>query len=448
MFRSSHRLIRRLGLEVVDSARNSRTLREAMGWWLFFRAALTVSSIVRAFHLSRAIAYAESLTLRQACKTALCKRPGIDGRFAIWREVVLQSPRHRQRLTDGPHLDRSILLKAPQSETEKGLLLITFEYNWVRLLIGLGPDEWEKFESRYDLILSTSWSPTDYAALSLVLSRTRGTIFIQSCNRAEIATIEAFHPRLRCLPTMPCDWINPNHYESQLLSKRDIDLIMVANWGQFKRHWELFKALAFLPPSLKVVLVGQREPGRSMETINQLARDFGVPQTLVIHESLSIDEVTRLQCRSKASVIMTRREGCCVAAVESLFAGCSLAMREDAHIGPVVYINDQTGVLLRAGRIAEDLMILINGTALRDPSKWACREISAEVSKAKVDTFLEQQARAQNRPWTRGICLPQWRPHPSFAISEECVAMAPFYYELHKLDPDVFPADLAVTSWR
>ncbi|WP_449067157.1 glycosyltransferase [Prosthecobacter sp.] len=405
--------------------------------------------MARAIHLTRAVSFAQSAALRQAAVGALRRAPGIEGQFEVWKAAVLDAPRHRERVTGGsPQLDRSIILKAPGPDGEKGILLMTFEYNWVRLLLGMDDAAWQAFEARYDLVLSTSWSPTDYAALALVLSRTSGRVFVQSCNYAEIPAIEAFHPRLRCLPTLPCDWINPRKYTPLPAAERDIDILMVANWGKFKRHWDLFQALARMPAGLKVVLVGQREPGRSQDTLRRLAADFGVPQTLEIHESVPIDEVTRLQCRAKVSVIMTRREGCCVAAVESLFAGCALAMRDDAHVGPRVYIQAETGAQLRPGHLAEDLTALIERSASLRPHQWAGRELAGPVSREKVNAFLQEQTLAQGRPWTRDICQPQWRPHPTFMHTEDMEALLPEYQGLHESCPRVFSAELAQNSWR
>lgn len=444
-------LPRRLRLLLIaskDAARHSPLLRHFAGRIRLTRARLSKDPVSRAIHLARALSSGDSPSFSDTCTRALHRQPGFEGSFDLWKKAVLHSPRYRQRLSESPQIDRSILLKAPQSPNEKGLLLLTFEYNWVRLLTGLSDSAWLRFISRYDLVLSTSWSPTDYASLALVLSRTQDTVFVQSCNYGEIARIEAFHPRLRCLPTLPCDWIFPDHYEPLPHQDRDIDLIMVANWGEFKRHWELFQALASLPPELKVVLVGQPEPGRDKSAILQLARDFGAPQILEIHESLSIEAVSRLQCRAKASVIMTRREGCCVAAVESLFAGCSVGMRSDAHVGPVAYLNPETGVRLRPKHLAEDLMALIQQSSGRSPRVWASHAISALVTWQRVNDFFAHHASGRSQPWTEGIGLPKWRPHPTFARAEERASMAPFYRELHQLAPNVFPSDLADTSWR
>ena len=325
---------------------------------------------------------------------------------------------------------------------------MTFEYNWARLLLGLTDDEMGWLDEHYDLVLSTSWSPTDYAVLALALARTRSPLYVQSCNYGEIATLEGFHPRIKCLETLPCDWINPVLYEPKAATERRTDIVMVANWGEFKRHWELFRALARMPEELKVVLIGQPEPGRSKAFIRQLARQFGARQEIEILESLPIADVARHQAQAKVAVILTRREGCCVAAVESLFAGCALAMREDAHVGPLAYINGQTGLRLKPGRIHEDLMKLLRSAEALQPARWAREHLANEQSHVKLSDILRGGAARAGRPWTRDLAVPQWRPHPTFARENDKEALRPAYQDLNRKFPKVFSDTLIDESWR
>jgi len=441
-------VIRRNKLAAVDAIRYSPAVREAAGWLEFLLALFSGDPVVRGSRLTRALAFASSRKLAALCTAKIHARPGIDGVGEVWSRIVRGLPRYRNLIKERPQMDRSIILKAPAENGEKGVLLMTFEYNWARLLIGLSDDEFQWMDEHYDLVLSTSWSPTDYAVLALALSRTKGTVFVQSCNYGEIETIEGFHPRLKCLATLPCDWINPELYSPMPADERTTDIVMVANWGEFKRHWDLFRALAKMPPSLKVVLVGQQERGRTIETLRSLAKDFGVRQDLKFIESVPIEEVARQQCNAKVSVIMTRREGCCVAAAESLFAGCALAMREDAHVGPLAYINKRTGRRLGPGQLAEDLSALIRDACRLDPRAWAIENIAGEASRRKLDELLSAHACEHGRPWTLGVVLPQWRPHPTFAKEEDRESMRPAYAELHERFPHVFSGELMADSWR
>jgi glycosyltransferase involved in cell wall biosynthesis len=440
-------LVQRVLTRAGDAARCSRLAREVAGWLHFVRALGVRDPVARATKVVRALEMAESKVLEGAAIRALERKPGIEN-AAVWREVVLSLPRYRDLIRKDPALSRSIILKLPGAGGEKGVLLMTFEYNWARLLAGLSDEEFRWFDEHFDVVLSTSWSPTDYAVLAWAASRISGTIFVQACNYGEIARLARFHPRVRCLETLPCDWINPVLYQPKPYAERTTDIVMVANWGAFKRHWELFAALARLPPNLRVVLIGQQEPGRTKEFIRDQARLFGARQELEICESIPIAEVAAHQVNAKVSVIMTRREGCCVAAVESLFAGCALAMRSDAHVGPLAYINEHTGARLRPGHVAEDLAALLERAPGMRPHEWAAQNLACQVSQGKLNRVLQDAALKTGRPWTRDVALPQWRPHPTFASTMEQESMRPAYEELHRRFPTVFPADLVTESWR
>jgi hypothetical protein len=223
---------------------------------------------------------------------------------------------------------------------------------------------------------------------------------------------------------------------------------MVANFGEFKRHWEFFEMLTQMPSSLKVVLVGQRSGGRNKAFIERMAREHGVKQQITVYESLDIKDVVAIQSDSKVSIIMTRREGCCVAAVESMMAGCALAMREDAHVGPKAYINDRTGRQLRPGHLVEDLQRLLNDAPNMDPRAWCLENTCNTLSHLRLNDQLRSYETKEGRLWTKDIITPRWYPHPTFAKPEEQEAMKPIYDKLHQRYPNVFAADLRMESWR
>jgi glycosyltransferase involved in cell wall biosynthesis len=223
---------------------------------------------------------------------------------------------------------------------------------------------------------------------------------------------------------------------------------MVANWGEFKRHWDFFVALRGMPKSLRVVLVGQREGGRDAEFISKLARQLGVPQRLEIHQSIPIEAVNRIQEDSKVSLIFSRREGCCVAAVESLFAGCALGMRNDAHVGPLEYITPETGLRLRPRHLAEDLLTLLELSGRLDPAAWAMAHLSCDVTHKKVNDNLLQSSRRRGLPWTRDVAVPYWFPYPRHLHEADAESLRPAYAEMHGRFPKVVAADLIERGHR
>lgn len=427
-----------LRLRAIDSLRHSHFLRKCNAFRLFLLGALASDPSKSARLWCQAIGFGEGPGTGDRILSCLKSRFRFEECPGLWDKVVRGLPRYRDLLDSDPALTRSIILKAPGEGGEKGVLLMYFEYNWIRLLAGLSDAEFKWLEERFDFVFSTSWSPTDYAALAYLVSRTNGPVFVQPCNFTERARLEAVHPRVKVLDSLPCDWINPGFYVDPP-KDRPIDFVMVANWGEFKRHWDFFLALRKLPKNLRVVLVGQKEGGRDGEFIRALAAEIGVKQDLEIHQSMPIEGVTLLQKQAKVSLIFSRREGCCVAAVESLFAGCALGMRADAHVGPLAYINESTGLRLRPAHLADDLRRLLEIAPGLDPAAWARENLSCFTTHEKTNRQISESARLRGLPWTRDLAVPHWRPYPRYVHDEDAEGFRPLYEELNRRFPKVFP---------
>ncbi|MEZ5384364.1 MAG: glycosyltransferase [Prosthecobacter sp.] len=441
------RLWRLLPERLQDQLTHSCALRKAIARALAAIAGFLPDPVVRLRWSTRALEMGAGLGFHHKLARRLEQSGAFENR-EVWIQTVRSSGRYQEHFNRSTRLNRSIILKAPAGDGEKGVLLMTFEYNWARLCLGLGEEELEWIATRFNFVFSASWSPTDYAVLGLVVASLPGTQFVQSCNYNELSSIESFHPRLKCLPTLPCDWISPESHIPKPFRERGIDLLMVANWGRFKRHWEFFEVLARLPADLKVHLIGQPAEGRDSNFIRSLARAKGVRQQLTIHERLPIHEVAAIQSDARVSVIMSRREGCCVAAVESLMAGAALAMRDDAHVGPVEYINPQTGARLRPGHLADDLHNLLQRAHETEPRKWCLQNACGDSSWRKLNQLIRDHEIANARPWTQDIAMPSWRPHPTFRHVDEQWRLRSVYRELHQKFPKVFAEDLAENSWK
>ena len=387
--------------------------------------------------LMRAYRLTETSSARHALR-ARAERYLNDTNGNIWRAQRIGWERY-PRATEDSHVNRSIILKAPRPSGEKGVLLVMFEYNWLRLLANVKDLRW--LDEHFHIVLSTSWSPTDYALLALALQSLPGTIFVQACNYDEIPWIEEFSPRLKCLPCIACDWINPDCYQPKPFADRQTDILMVSNWAPFKRHWQLFDALRQMPRDLRITMIGQEEAGHTLAMLRDQAALFGLKQDIQFLENLSIDEVTRHQCDSKISLILSRREGCCVAAVESLFADSPLGMMRDAHVGPRAYINDQTGVLLTSDRMDRQLQKFLDAAPGLHPRAWAAKNISCHQSIAKVNQMLRSWAEEHETPWTTDLKTPCWRPYPIFLNASDREQMRPVYNDLSERFPEVFGPD-------
>ncbi len=433
---------RRTRVRLRDDLLYSKAPREAVGRLHHLRSLLASDAVRKLEHAIQAYRFSTSKRVRERALRVFRAHIGDE----IWMEKRLGWNRYADALAT-PALTRSVILKKPDANGEKGVLVLTFEYNWLRLL-ALVPDL-TALEKEYDFIFSTSSSPSNYTMLGLALSRLKGPVFVQACNYGEIPDIEALHPRIRCIPMLPCDWIAPEFSLPRPRAERDVDILMVAGWAPVKRQWQFYDALSRMPAGLRVVMIGQAEGRFDIEHARREAKLFGARQEIAFHQSLPIEEVAEFQGRAKISLIFSRREGCCVAVTESFFADTPVGLIADAHIGPLDYLNEQTGVRLDRGKdIAPQLLAFLRDAETYQARKWAEERISCEVSARKLNTFLREVAKAEGRPWTRDLVTPCWRPHPTVRHNPLADNLSEAYADLHRRYPAVFPADLREQSYR
>lgn len=414
----------------------------SLSCWLRSRFAKTPSEILR-LHC-KAVALAEpgdfQELLVEEYRNLLTQYPAAD-----WQDAALARDQYIAQFKASRSLTRTVILKNPGDNGEKGVLLCYFEYNLARLMT-LTDSELSWLEQHYHIILVASWSPTDYALIGCALQRMKSPLFLQCANEQERPRLTHLHPRLLCLPGLACDWVSPKFYQPKPHPERSIDLLMVANWGAFKRHWEFFLALRQMPAHLRVVLIGQKEGGRDKAYVQNLAARMSVPQNLEFMESLSIDQVSEIQCDSKVSIILSRREGGCVAAVESLFAGCALAMRNDAHIGSSAHIHESTGKRLSPRRLAKDLLHLLRLAPKLQAREWATQHIANTITLSKINEALKAHSQSIGSTWTQDLAIPYWRPHPRLESSDATSNLESSYITLNERFPSLFTKDLACRS--
>jgi hypothetical protein len=286
--------------------------------------------------------------------------------------------------------------------------------------------------SEYYLVGATSWSPTDYAVFGNFAGLSDDPVFMGISNVADIQAYQVMRPVVEPVPLMACDWINSDHFAPKPRSERTIDLLMVANWLPFKRHWLLFEALRRMPQDLRVVLVGRNAPGRTEREIREEARAFGVRQELELVTNVNIEQVAALQCDARISLVCSRREGSCVAPAESLFADTPIALMEDAHVGVKAHVNERTGMLLSRSGMAIQLMNMLEQGDRFDPRAWAMEHISCQRSSDLLNAQLRACALRTGRPWTTDIAPLCWRYVPSYVMESDRARLARAVAELRE----------------
>ena len=312
----------------------------------------------------------------------------------IWREQRIGWGRYRIS-GEGGALFKSLIACAP-GENAKGVIFIWFEYD---LLTLLSVRNLEKLLDSYIVVFAGSWSPPLYQALWSFPHAYRHEFIAGLSHPDDAIRIRSLGFKVAILPLYMSSWLVPEDFHPLPLQERDTDIVMVANWARFKRHWVLFDALKRMNrPELKIVLIGQPDSQRTVEDVQKEAELFGVAGQIQFLNRLPVDEVWRWLARSRISLILSKREGSCVVVGESMMSNTPVGLLEGAGIGSVEFINSQTGMLLREGKhLADDISTLLEKSKTMSARAWAVENISSErargVTAEKIKTVMNNNFR-------------------------------------------------------
>ncbi len=416
----------RLRIEIKDRLRYARVLQWGAGllWW--WRGRLSRDTVRRLDAWAKAFRLLAPLERDRGVTRALKPYVVDSDQIDLWRKHQIG---WKKKVGPLEHfsISKGIVLKPYVSPQERGVILISFEYNWLPLL---QLPQLEELLRRYALIGAPSWSPPPFPTIWSMAGLPNSAIFMMQSNFREADWYAKLPTNVATLPLLISHWIDPENYDPKPAAERDIDILMVANWAAFKRQFALFKALAQMPALGRVVVVGQPDSGRTVEHLKAEAAAYGVLDRVEFLDRLDIQAVTELQCRAKVSLVFSRREGSCVVVAESLFADCPVGLIEGAHIGSSAFINDQTGVFLRESHLAEDLTAFLARFETFSPRKWACESISCFRSASVMNEVIRDWSLKQGAAWTEDVVPFTCRPNPIYLDRETAARMEAEYVAL------------------
>jgi glycosyltransferase involved in cell wall biosynthesis len=332
--------------------------------------------------------------------------------------------------TDEATVRNGIILKAPTA-AERGVLLVTFEDQWLRIL---RHGDTESLARDYELVLSPTWSPPYDLPMAVAVAQWPGErIFTLLSNFADAPVYARFSPKLRPVALLASSWVDPAVFTAGEV-KKEFDVVMVANFSPYKRHRAFFAALAAAKKQgrkLRALLAGVPWQGRTEETLRAMADEYGVGDQIDVQVNLS-DEGLRAAIRSaRVALIFSLIEGSCVAAAECLLLGVPLGMLANAHIGSKAFVNPQTGALLRPGarHTAADLIRFVDGAASYRPREWMLAQGATYQGSTRAlnDAIRGESLRAGNA-WTSDIVPHRHvRLRPRYADPLDADRFAPLY---------------------
>ncbi len=195
---------------------------------------------------------------------------------------------------------------------------------------------------------------------------------------------------------------------------------MVANFGTFKRHHVLFKALRHM--SSPVPCRPDRAKNRMAApaaTIRAEARCYGVEIAWKSAATCPMAKSPR-RCPGRRSASSCRGGK---AHVSSLPSRCSPTHRwgllDSAEIGSKHFINPQTGRLLHESRLADDLTEFLPSSIAFSRDNGPSKISRVREARAVLNDILKQYALEHGQDWTQDIAPMCWRPDPRLMRSED-----------------------------
>lgn len=309
----------------------------------------------------------------------------------------------------------SVVLRAPSS-TDKGILYISFEYNWLKLVAA---DRLRETMRHFYVVGASSWSPTDYACFAALSGAGEDPFFVGISNTVDLAAYSVAGPQVLPLGQLASDWVDPLDFHPLPHGQRDIDIIMISHWAAWKRHSILFNALSRLPANLNVVLVGRDVDGRTAETLFVEAGAFGVKQQITAFTNIDPISVRALLSRSKVMVALSAREGSCVAVAEALSADCPVVCLKNSHIGSLKYINRETGARVSRATLGPAIARLLERRKELAPRSWYQQNSGCWNSSMRLEEELRRYAASRGRHPVEPMAPLKWAYVPTYARSED-----------------------------
>jgi len=405
--------LRRLRIETEDWLRYSPTVRNLIGRYQSWREPDAIpqddQAIVRS--IGRLCAVARLVNsparIRQVEERILERVARLDWTKVDWSEFV---PKFETKW-----IARAAILKPYVGPREPGVVYIGFEIEWMRFLRQVRLPE---FAERYTLIIAPSSSP--YNPINFIFPAAYGRPLYSLINHDEDAEIlRRVSPNYRVVPMYTSHWVNPEIYPPRPRSERDIDIVMVAAWGKVKRHHLLFGALRRMPATLKVLLIGQDQDGRTQDTMRREAGWYGIADRFEMWSNASHAQVRDAFCRAKISLLLSLREGSAVVVPESLCADTPVGLWHNAYNGSRDFINEQTGRLMHERDFAGQLMEFLANADRCTPRAWAEANIGCFRSSDRLNEILKRDTLAEGREWTRDIFPLCWQPDPRLVRSDD-----------------------------
>jgi glycosyltransferase involved in cell wall biosynthesis len=285
---------------------------------------------------------------------------------------------------------------------EKGVISVLYSYT---LPLFAKLFDVRRVGERYFLVLEPSWS--GYCNLDILsYSQFDWPVFVQTYEPRDKEFIQNLRSNLIPVPLSNNWWVDHRTFRPLPGVTKDMDLIMVAGWASFKRHYSFFRGLKQLRAKgvrLRAILIGYPME-KTRDSIYKEAQICGISDQLEIYESIGAAEVNYHFNRAKVNVLWSRREGWNRALVEGMCAGVPCILRKGHNFGyPYPYINGSTGVYSDEVGLPEALLWMLQNHRSFSPRAWVVENMSCQIATRILSESIQKVAFERGEKWTRGL---------------------------------------------
>jgi glycosyltransferase involved in cell wall biosynthesis len=327
---------------------------------------------------------------------------------SLIEDVVHNSSTSRQTanfFNDPLHmLGRAVLVLKSPSPGQKGVLILW--YNHIFSLFARFFDV-PRIMERYHLVLEPSWSGCCDLDI-LAYTQFPGPIFVQAFEPHDARFLTSISSNLVPVPTASNWWVDHQRLYPRSEIKKEFDVVMVAAWGDYKRHHQFFRALAKLRGKgrrLQVLLLGN-PAGWSKEVILRHARYHGVRDQIVLKQGVPYDEVNAELNRAKVHVLWSRREGVNRAIIEAMFAGLPCVIREGFNYGyRYPYVNASTGCFASERSLPTVLDNIVSNYEHFAPREWVMENMTCEIATNRVARVIAETIGDDDDKWVGRLAV-------------------------------------------
>lgn len=315
---------------------------------------------------------------------------------ALIRAAMESSTRSLTR-QEGVSLQRAILVKPFVSPQERGIVFVSFESELAKIL---QLRRFAALEERYQIAFLPTWQPAYSLPLFQLAALSKQPYFVMPASEVDLKLLpHELGDMCATIDLQASSWISAAHFPGS--TQRDIDILLLANFSKYKRHWRLFEGLAQSRRSYRVVCAGRPWDGRSLATLKHEAELFGVSDQVQFIQDPSNQEVGELMGRARLFCAMSHKEGSFIAVAEALVSNTPVGMFADAEIGTKRYVEPATGFLFQSSMpLGPQLSSALDRCSLLSPRDWAVRELVAERSIETFNAVAKQQSMLRGCKWT------------------------------------------------